>query len=263
MSRGDSRGIRRAGAPNGLHSELREKTLQPFSDGARMPPVFFRGDEKGGLRAGMAKLGTCSGLEPGNQMVIKFRCPCGKVLKTPDDTSGKKAQCPNCGRLLRVPGASKPPAEPDAKPPRRPPEEAEQAPGHEKAKARVLLCESNKGDLEHAQRMLEEHGYEVIIAEDGDAAIKLARKHSPDLIVADLKMQGMSAFQICRQLTEIGNPLNKHTWQTPFIVTTPKIRGRDKQYAMSLGVGTFLEKPLSPSQLCPPVERLVSLRRGS
>ncbi len=207
-------------------------------------------------------------------MAIRFRCPCGKVLKTPDDTAGKKAQCPTCGRLLRVPGSMKPLTKPVPEPPtkplptplEKPPEEVAEpiepiSPGE--AKASVLLCESNSADRESERRMLEEHGYAVIVAEDGETAMKLAHERSPDLILADLKLKGMSAFQVCRQLTEIGNPLNKNTWRTPFIVTTPKMRGRDKQYAMSLGVGAFLEKPLSPSQLCPPIDRLVSSRRGS
>jgi len=44
-------------------------------------------------------------------MAIEFRCgPCGRLLRTGDDTAGKQAQCPECGALTRVPAPAQPPA---------------------------------------------------------------------------------------------------------------------------------------------------------
>jgi len=44
-------------------------------------------------------------------MAIEFRCgPCGRLLRTGDDTAGKQAQCPECGALTRVPASAQPPA---------------------------------------------------------------------------------------------------------------------------------------------------------
>jgi len=54
------------------------------------------------------------------------------------------------------------------------------------------------------------------------------------------------------------NPQNTNCWQTPFILTTRRIRGRDKQYAISLGVGAYLQKPLTPAELCSRIERLLA-----
>ena len=46
-------------------------------------------------------------------MAIEFRCTqCNKLLRTGDDTAGKRAKCPDCGTVLTIPAAAPPPAEP-------------------------------------------------------------------------------------------------------------------------------------------------------
>ena len=45
-------------------------------------------------------------------MPIEFQCPCGKTLRTPDDTAGRQAKCPACGNVLTIPGGAAPPAFP-------------------------------------------------------------------------------------------------------------------------------------------------------
>jgi phage FluMu protein Com len=55
-------------------------------------------------------------------MPIEFRCgQCGRLLKTPDDTAGRQAQCPACGSLSTVPGAQEPQAPPPPLPAEGPP----------------------------------------------------------------------------------------------------------------------------------------------
>ena len=127
----------------------------------------------------------------------------------------------------------------------------------------LLILEDEPDDAELEVKELERKGFIIKWRRvETESAFRKALEDKPDLILADLKLEGMSAFQVCRQLMDVKNPLNENTWQTPFIVTTSRIRGRDKQYAMSLGVGFFLEKPLSPSQLCPRIEKLIGPRRA-
>jgi CheY-like chemotaxis protein len=47
---------------------------------------------------------------------------------------------------------------------------------------------------------LEEHGHRVLIAEDGETALRKAGRHVPELIVTDWEMPGMSGFELCERL---------------------------------------------------------------
>ncbi len=124
-------------------------------------------------------------------------------------------------------------------------------------KARLLLAEESEAERDMVRVILEDHGYYVIEVDDGERAVELARKLSPDLIVADVRLPRMSGFQVVQALKDPMNSQNADCWQTPFILTTRRVRGRDKQYAISLGVGAYLQKPLTPAELCSRIDRLL------
>lgn len=204
----------------------------------------------------------CEAIGRDRAMSIRFRCPCGKTLKAPGKSAGRRARCPNCSRLLRVPEHSVPAEEEEQQPARsekgakQSDTELEQPP-----KARILLADEADGERAMAREILENHGYYVIEVDDGERAVDLVRKLSPDLIVADVRLPRLSGFQVVQALKDPMNPQNSNCWQTPFILTTRKVRGRDKQYAISLGVGAYLQKPLTPAELCSRIDRLLAGNR--
>jgi len=179
-------------------------------------------------------------------MAVRFRCPCGKRLKAPEDYVGKKARCPVCERLLKVPGEQ---AEP--------PDTEETPPKGEETRATVVLADSTDRDREVAKRIFEDHGYRVYAATDGEQAIALIRQHKPDVAVVDLKTQKLSGFQVIRTITDQFNAENRDVWQTPFIMTCTKVTGRDRQYAISLGVDHYYAKPLAPATICARIEKIL------
>jgi len=184
-------------------------------------------------------------------MPIRFRCLCGALLKTPDGSTGRKARCPHCARLLRVPAVSVPESEGDG----------DETKLEEPPKGLILLADEMDPDRAAAREILESHGYRVIEATDGEETVRLAREQHPDLIVADIRLPKLSGFQVVQAIRDPMNPRNADCWQTPVIFTTRKLRGRDKQYAMSLNVNNVLEKPLTPAELCPRIERLLAGRQ--
>jgi CheY-like chemotaxis protein len=206
-------------------------------------------------------------------MSVRLKCLCGKVFKVPDGTWGKKVRCPQCSRLLRIPAKPEDGIEEALKA-----EEAsrletgvepvtvssEEAPPQPQAssdetasKGRILVAESNAADREAASRLLADHGYEVIPAEDGEKAVELIRSLKPDLAVVDLKTGKLSGFQVIRAITDQFNPLNREVWRTPFIMTAPEVSGRDRQYAVSLGVEHYYSKPLTPAKICARIEKML------
>lgn len=176
----------------------------------------------------------------------RFKCPCGKILSVPEAAAGKKAKCPGCGRLLRVPEAQAGPTADVAEP--------EDTGDH---KGRIVLAESRSADRDSAERMLADHGYRVFVAEDGEKAVDLIRRHKPDLAIVDLKTDKLSGFQVIKAITDQFHPQNREVWQTPFLMTTSKVTGRDRQYAISLGVMHYYAKPLVPAKVCARIERMM------
>jgi two-component system response regulator RegX3 len=65
---------------------------------------------------------------------------------------------------------------------------------------RVLVVEDEPNLREPLVYLLEKEGYQVLEAADGNAAIENFQKHSPDLILLDLMLPGISGNEVCRMI---------------------------------------------------------------
>jgi len=233
----------------------------------------------------------------GGKVPTRFRCPCGQKLKTADDTVGKKARCPACSRWLRVPRSDsyntvarntslksdkasdaqaalqkmramtqrkETPSEPAGPPVGAMPgtTASDRSDSSYGSKAKVIVADSVERDLRSLTSMLRDHGYYVIETGNGSEALELIRSRKPDGAFLDVQLDGLSGFQVAKQLRDVTNPLNKDVWQMPLLMTTQKIRGRDKQYAMSIGVQGYFAKPVNPAQTCSRLEKEILKYRG-
>ena len=130
------------------------------------------------------------------------------------------------------------------------------------SKGRIVVADSVPADLETLKQMLEDKGFEVYAARDGEEAVALIREHKPALAILDLKTDKLSGFQVVQTITEQYNPLNRDVWQIPFFMTCSKVTGRDRQYAISLGVRQYFVKPLTPAMVCPKIEKHMGFMSG-
>ena len=93
--------------------------------------------------------------------------------------------------------------------------------------------------------LLEGHGYHVVVAGDGDEALRLAQREPPDLVVTDLLMPKMDGFELCRRWHA-----DERLRSIPFVVYTATYTdARDERLALSLGADRFLVKPQLPAEL--------------
>jgi two-component system KDP operon response regulator KdpE len=92
--------------------------------------------------------------------------------------------------------------------------------------------------LRHA---LAARGYDVVLAATGEEALDLAASSSPDMVVLDLNLPGMTGMDVCREL---------RSWsQVPILVLSVQDRPNDKVTALDLGADDYLTKPFDTAEL--------------
>lgn len=120
-------------------------------------------------------------------------------------------------------------------------------------KSLILVVDDEEKIRRALRSILSSAEYDVILSEDGEQAIDLAIDHTPDLIILDLSLPGLSGVEVCRDL---------RSWYTgPILILTVHSADRDKVTALDSGADDYLTKPFSAAELLARVRAL--LRRAS
>ena len=118
---------------------------------------------------------------------------------------------------------------------------------------RVLVVEDEPNLREPLVYLLEKEGYQVIEADNGNDAVDSFRKNSPDLILLDLMLPGISGNEVCRTI--------RLESQVPIIMITAKDTEIDKVVGLEIGADDYVTKPYSTRELLARMKAV--LRRGS
>jgi DNA-binding response OmpR family regulator len=119
---------------------------------------------------------------------------------------------------------------------------------------RLLVVEDEKRLAEAIRHGLEQEGFAVDVAFDGNEGLWLAKENEYDTIVLDLMLPGRNGFQVCSDLREAG------VW-TPILMLTAKTGDLDHAEALDTGADDFLTKPFSFVVLVAHIRAL--MRRGA
>jgi len=95
-------------------------------------------------------------------------------------------------------------------------------------------------------------GYGVLVATDGEAAVKLALEARPDLIVLDIMLPKLDGLTVCRQLRE-------KRFDVPIIMLTARNLEQDMITGLKIGADDYMTKPFSVAELLARTE--ATLRR--
>jgi DNA-binding response OmpR family regulator len=104
------------------------------------------------------------------------------------------------------------------------------------------------------KRILELEGFQAIIANSGDMALKTFDKDNPDLVLLDIMMPDMDGYTVCQRIREFS--------QVPIIMVTAKGDDKEKVDGLDIGADDYVTKPFSASELAARV-RAVLRRTGS
>jgi DNA-binding response OmpR family regulator len=100
--------------------------------------------------------------------------------------------------------------------------------------------------------ILEEEGFQPILACDGEECLQMVAEVRPDLIFLDVMMPGRDGFDVCRTLK------NDPTYaDIPIILLTARGQDHDRARGLALGAEEFMTKPYSPSELIHRVRELL------
>ena len=118
---------------------------------------------------------------------------------------------------------------------------------------RVLVVEDDPKTSDILRVYLEKGGYQVAAAYDGPTGVSQARDLTPDLVVLDLMLPGLSGTEVCRILRQES--------EVPIIMLTALSTLSDRLEGLELGADDYVGKPFSPSELVARVHAV--LRRAS
>lgn len=102
----------------------------------------------------------------------------------------------------------------------------------------VLVIEDDDGIREAVGYHLEEGGYPVVLAADGNSGLEMAEASRPDLILLDLMVPGTNAAELLRQLRRVAG-------DTPILIMTAHDLGPADQASLGVDEGWLLRKPFS------------------
>ncbi len=102
----------------------------------------------------------------------------------------------------------------------------------------ILIVEDEKTLLETLAYNLEQEGYKVLTAEDGEEALKIVRRKKPDLIVLDIMLPVLDGLAVCRLIRK--DPEVAHI---PVIMLTARGTQGDKMVGLDSGADDYVTKP--------------------
>ncbi|MDI4633771.1 response regulator [Pelomonas sp. V22] len=124
------------------------------------------------------------------------------------------------------------------------------------SKGKILVVDDDRLVLATLVHGLSQAGYQVIDADNGDDAILLAREHKPELALLDIRMEGMSGFDVAEYL--------RQSLQTPFMFLSAFADEATLAQVKQLGAVAYLVKPLDIHQIVPAVEAaFANIKQGS
>jgi two-component system alkaline phosphatase synthesis response regulator PhoP len=106
---------------------------------------------------------------------------------------------------------------------------------------RVLIVDDERKLVQGLVGYFRQAGFETLTAYDGRAALEVARRDQPDLILLDLMLPELDGMEVCRQL--------RRSSGVPIIMLTARVEETDMLIGLELGADDYITKPFSPREV--------------
>jgi len=108
-------------------------------------------------------------------------------------------------------------------------------------KATILVVDDEPHVLRLLKANLESSGYKVLLAKDGEQAVRVVEEEMPDLVILDLMLPKMDGYAVCRHIREFS--------AVPVIMLTARSAQVDLVHGFEVGADDYLTKPFSVTEL--------------
>lgn len=117
---------------------------------------------------------------------------------------------------------------------------------------KILIADDEPNIVMSLEFLMEQSGYQVAVARDGEEALQLMARFGPDLVLLDVMMPARNGYEVCQSIRE--NP----AWDRVKVVML-SAKGRDLEVSqgLALGADAYVTKPFSTKALIAQVRELL------
>ncbi len=124
---------------------------------------------------------------------------------------------------------------------------------NDKSKIEILIAEDSPTQAEQLRYILENHGYQVIVAKNGRIALSSIRQNSPTVVISDINMPEMTGYELCKAIKADSNLMH-----IPVILLTSLSNSEDVLEGLICGADYFFTKPYNENHLISQIEKLIN-----
>ncbi|WP_165244699.1 response regulator [Paludisphaera soli] len=117
----------------------------------------------------------------------------------------------------------------------------------------ILLVDDDHEIVESMRTILENRGYRILVARDGNSGLMVAERENPDLLILDMMMPKKSGFLVLEKLRSRPGGL------IPTIMITGNEGSRHRAYAEMLGVRDYIRKPFAMEKLVRSIDKVLGV----
>ncbi|CAG1771128.1 Transcriptional regulatory protein WalR [uncultured bacterium] len=123
--------------------------------------------------------------------------------------------------------------------------------------SKLLIIDDQPENVNLLSIILKREGFDTISAYDGKAGLELAFTHSPDLVLLDVMMPGITGLEVCQILTS-----DPRTMYTPVIMVTAKSSAEDTSAGLEAGAFDYIKKPYNRLEIVARIRSALKLRNA-
>jgi len=116
---------------------------------------------------------------------------------------------------------------------------------------KILIADDNQNIRDALTYLLEDEGYELLLAKDGAETLQKVRDLRPDLLFLDVMMPEINGYDVCRTIKT--DPLLKNTY---VIMLTAKGQVAEQERGKEVGANEYIVKPFSPMEILAKVKSI-------
>ncbi|MFL6563361.1 MAG: response regulator transcription factor [Burkholderiales bacterium] len=117
---------------------------------------------------------------------------------------------------------------------------------------KILIADDEPNIVTALEFLLEHNGYQVLVARNGGAALKMIEDERPDLVLLDVMMPVKSGYEVCQRMRE------RADWRDiKIIMLTAKGRDVEMSKGLSIGADLYITKPFSTQELVAKINALL------